>query len=101
MAYSLSGFVAPGFQPVAAAFAANFRRGEDSGAAMCVQHRGRTVVDLWGGMADDVRDTPWGTGTLVCLMGVKHLPEHAEYDIGYRFLHGDPGVGMAIGHKAH
>jgi CubicO group peptidase (beta-lactamase class C family) len=71
--YRLSGFVAPGFQPVADAFTANFRCGQDSGAALCVQHRGRTVVDLLGGMADEARDTPWGPATIVCLMSASKV----------------------------
>jgi CubicO group peptidase (beta-lactamase class C family) len=71
--YSLCGLVAPGFQPVADAFIANFRRDEDSGAALCVQHRGSTVVDLWGGMADEARDAPWGPGTIVCLMSASKV----------------------------
>lgn len=43
----LNGSVAPGFEPVAAAFAGNLRH--EIGAAVSVVRRGETVVDLWGG----------------------------------------------------
>jgi len=49
---SADGDVAPGFERVRDAFAGNFERNGDVGAAVCVYHRGRKVVDLWGGLAD-------------------------------------------------
>jgi len=43
------GKVEPGFEAVAEAFAANFERRGEHGAAVCVYAGGRPVVDLWGG----------------------------------------------------
>ncbi len=46
----VGGTVAKGFEPVREAFAANFERNGDVGAACCVHLEGRQVVDLWGGV---------------------------------------------------
>ena len=54
----------PGFDAVADAFAANFADHGDVGAAVCVYHRGRPVVDLWGGLADREVGRPWARDTL-------------------------------------
>ena len=43
------GAVESGFESVRQAFAANFERHGDVGAACCVYAEGRKVVDLWGG----------------------------------------------------
>ena len=61
----IDGDVAPGFAPVRDAFAANFRERGEVGAAVCVYHRGRPVVDLWGGIADPATQRPWNRDTLV------------------------------------
>ena len=50
------GSVEAGFEPVQAAFAANFERYGEVGAACCVYLEGRCVVDLTGGVT-----TPGGT----------------------------------------
>ncbi|MEU1512246.1 serine hydrolase domain-containing protein [Streptomyces sp. NPDC005811] len=60
----IQGEVAPGFEPVREAFAANFERHDDIGAAVCVYHRGRPVVDLWAGTADPDTGRPWTPDTL-------------------------------------
>lgn len=56
------GFVAPGFEAVRDCFEANLRETE-VGAAFAVHHRGRLVVDLWGGTADPATGRPWARGT--------------------------------------
>jgi CubicO group peptidase (beta-lactamase class C family) len=64
----IKGFVAPGFESAREAFAENFRREGDYqevGAALAAFHRGRRVVDLWGGWADGARTRPWEEDTLV------------------------------------
>jgi CubicO group peptidase (beta-lactamase class C family) len=64
----IQGEVADGFEPVRQAFADNFQRPGDFaevGAAVAVYHRGRCVVDLWGGHADKARTRPWTRDTLV------------------------------------
>jgi CubicO group peptidase (beta-lactamase class C family) len=58
------GFADEGFGPVADAFAENFRRGAEMGAACAVYHRGRLVVDLHGGTADASTGRPWTADTL-------------------------------------
>lgn len=54
----------PTFEAVADAFATNFAQHGDIGAAVCVYHRGRPVVDLWGGLADRDSGRPWDEDTL-------------------------------------
>lgn len=61
---TVDGFAEPGFSAVADAFAANFAERGDVGAAVCVYHRGRAVVDLWGGWADREAGRPWSRNTL-------------------------------------
>ncbi|MFE6101011.1 serine hydrolase domain-containing protein [Streptomyces laurentii] len=61
---TIDGEVAPGFESVREAFAANFIRHADIGAAVCVYLRGRPVVDLWGGIADRDAGRPWARDTL-------------------------------------
>ncbi|MEO7193942.1 MAG: serine hydrolase domain-containing protein [Pseudonocardiaceae bacterium] len=60
----IHGTTDPRFQAVRDAFAANFRDHGDVGAALCVYHRGRRVVDLWGGIADPTHGAPWVEDTL-------------------------------------
>ena len=55
----------PGFGVVADAFAANFERHGDVGAAFCLYQDGRVVVDAWGGLADPDGGRPWERDTLV------------------------------------
>jgi CubicO group peptidase (beta-lactamase class C family) len=61
---TVHGTVDPRFSAVGDAFAANFDRHGDVGAACCVYHRGRPVVDIWAGLADRARATPWTRDTL-------------------------------------
>jgi CubicO group peptidase (beta-lactamase class C family) len=62
------GSVAPGFEAARQAFAANFARDDDYrevGAAFAAFHKGRCVVDLWGGYRDRARTRLWTSDTLV------------------------------------
>ncbi|MFJ6074452.1 serine hydrolase domain-containing protein [Streptomyces sp. NPDC093065] len=61
---TINGEVAPGFELVREAFAANFTQHGDIGAAVCVYWHGRPVVDLWGGVADADTGRPWERDTL-------------------------------------
>jgi CubicO group peptidase (beta-lactamase class C family) len=61
----LSGQCAPAFAAVREAFAANFARRGEVGAAVCVIVDGTVVVDLAGGWADAARTRPWRADTLV------------------------------------
>lgn len=59
------GFVQDRFAPVRAAFAANLQDGTDIGASFCATLEGETVVDLWGGYADEARTRPWARDTII------------------------------------
>src|SRR5688572_13532422 len=52
------------------AFAGNFARLDEHGAAVAVWQDGRLVVDLWGGARDRAGTKPWVADTLVCMMSV-------------------------------
>ena len=60
----IGGRVAPGFEGVRDAFAANFVAHGEVGAGFSLVHDGRTVVDLWGGVADAATGAPYGEATL-------------------------------------
>jgi hypothetical protein len=51
----LEGHCDPRFAAVREAFAANFVEHGEIGAAVCIRIGDRTVVDLWGGFADEAR----------------------------------------------
>ncbi|MEV7153140.1 serine hydrolase domain-containing protein [Streptomyces misionensis] len=53
------GTVAEGFEPVREAFAANFARLGERGAAVAVYRDGHRVVDLWAGTKDVDGTAPW------------------------------------------
>ncbi|MFD7239948.1 serine hydrolase domain-containing protein [Streptomyces syringium] len=69
----VQGTVADGFEPVRDAFAGNFARRGERGAAVVVYRAGRKVVDLWGGAknadgpsdgsSDDAAAEPWTRDT--------------------------------------
>lgn len=66
----VEGHVEPQFAPVLDAFAANFERGQEVGAAVAVYHRGEPVVDLAAGMRDRTSDTPYTRETLQAVFSV-------------------------------
>ena len=43
----------------------NLASGADVGASFCATHEGETVVDIWGGYADEARTRPWEQDTIV------------------------------------
>ena len=61
---NVGGFVAPGWEPVEAAFAKNFELNEELGASTAVYHRGTKVVDIWGGSFDEAGERPYDDSTL-------------------------------------
>lgn len=61
----INGTVAPGFERVKDAFAANFEKHGEVGAAFSLYHRGVKVVDLWGGVADPESGRPWAEDSIV------------------------------------
>jgi len=62
---NIGGTVAPGFERVKDAFAANFEINDEVGAACSVYHRGKKVVDLWGGVADEETGRPWAEDSII------------------------------------
>src|SRR5580698_783435 len=47
-----SGYIEPGYEGLGAAFERNFADHGDVGASLCMYHRGRRAVHLWGGHTD-------------------------------------------------
>lgn len=64
MDISISGTVTEGFEPVKEVFTQLWEDIE-IGASLCVYHRGRKVVDLWGGFRDPAMTQPWRADTLI------------------------------------
>lgn len=61
------GTVEAGFEAVRFEFERNFRERKELGAAFAVYHRGKLVVDLWGGHRDHKREQPWQADTLTTI----------------------------------
>jgi len=59
------GFVADKFSRVRDAFEENFASGADVGASCCATVEGETVVDLWGGFADEAKTRLWEKDTII------------------------------------
>src|SRR5262245_2986554 len=70
----------PRFGTVREEFEGNFRERGEVGASVCVAVGGRTVVDLWGSVADRRTDRSWERDTLVvvwsCTKGAVALCAH-------------------------
>ncbi len=86
----LQGCVEPRFEPVVAAFRANFIEHGEVGASVCATHRGRTVIDLWGGLAER-RGRAWTRDTIgivfSCTKGATALCAHMLSEQGRLPLH--------------
>ncbi|MEJ7935495.1 serine hydrolase domain-containing protein [Sphingobium sp. AN558] len=65
---AVHGTVAPGYEPVRAAFEDNFASGKELGAHFAVYRDGAPLVDLWGGSADEAGTVPVTENTLYTLM---------------------------------
>ncbi|HEX5378527.1 MAG TPA: serine hydrolase domain-containing protein [Phenylobacterium sp.] len=59
------GFTHDRFAHVRDSFEGNLANGSDVGASFCATLEGETVVDLWGGWADEARTRPWERDTIV------------------------------------
>jgi CubicO group peptidase (beta-lactamase class C family) len=64
METTIGGHVDDGFEGVQEAFAYNFEKGRETGAALCVHVNGRPVVDIVGGHFDRKRSQPYDAETL-------------------------------------
>ena len=60
----IQGEVKGGFERVKDAFAENFDKHGDVGAAFALYHHGEKVVDVWGGIADVDTGRPWAEDSL-------------------------------------
>ena len=78
-----SGHVERGFEPLARELERQLHK-LGGGAALCVYHEGACVVDLWGGVRDDV-GTPWARDTMcVCFSTTKGVASTALHVLADR-----------------
>lgn len=56
---TLTGYYDNEFSSVYAEFEKNFTRRREAGASLQITHKGKIVVDLWGGIVDIDKKTPW------------------------------------------
>ena len=98
----VKGCVEPGFESVAEAFAKNFSDHGEVGAACALYHRGRAVVDLWGGLADSSTGRVWERDTIVLVFSaakgptatcINRLAEQGKLDIDLPIAHYWPEFG--------
>lgn len=61
----VGGFADEKFAAVREKFERNLQDGTDIGASFCVTKNGETIIDLWGGWADDAHTRPWEKDTIV------------------------------------
>ena len=69
------------------AFQQNFRLGEEISAQLCVVHRDKIVVDLWGSMSDpgydgDSLQTIWSSTKNLTALGVAMLVDRGLLSYG-------------------
>jgi CubicO group peptidase (beta-lactamase class C family) len=66
MTIEIHGTVAPGFEAVRDAFAANWEQHDEAGASVCATINGEIVFDLWGGSAAyDDGERAWEEDTII------------------------------------
>ena len=63
--HPISGFAAPGFEPVRDAFEANFAEESELGAGFSAYLDGQLIVELFGGFADRRKARAWDARTVV------------------------------------
>lgn len=85
------GFARDDFAGVHGVFEENLSTGHDVGASYCVTVDGETVVDLWGGFADEDRSRAWKQDTIVGVYSTTKtmtaltallLADHGALDLG-------------------
>ncbi len=83
----IHGSVEPGFEKVKEKFIENFKKGEEVGAACAAYHKGKKVVDLWGGYRDKKSKDPWKEDTMVLVFsttkGISGLAVALAHTKGY------------------
>lgn len=61
---TIGGFVVPGFEKVREQFEEHFESEGEVGAALCIEYKGKKVVDIWGGHQDGAKTKSWDENTL-------------------------------------
>lgn len=86
MAVKIEGACDPKFNRVKDAFAENFEKRNEVGAAAAIMLDGKSVVDIWAGHADQAKTRPWTRDTLVNVYsttkGVTAICAHRLADKG-------------------
>ncbi len=86
MALKIEGACDPKFNRVKEAFAENFEKRNEVGAAAAVMLDGKSVVDIWAGHADEAKTRPWTRDTIVNVYsttkGVTAICAHRLADQG-------------------
>lgn len=86
MAVKIEGTCDPKFNRVKDAFAENFEKRGEVGAAAAIMLDGKSVVDIWAGHADKEKSKPWARDTLVNVYsttkGVTAICAHRLADKG-------------------
>jgi CubicO group peptidase (beta-lactamase class C family) len=99
----VQGHTEAGFGSVRTRFEENFSARAEFGAGVTVIHRGRTVVDLWGGRRDSTA-TPWMQDTLVMIYSTTKplaaacalvLADRSQVDLDERVSRYWPEFGQA------
>lgn len=67
---TIQGACDPAFDQLREVMSASIDTGEDVGASVCVIHQGRTVVDIWGGVADVGTGEPWERDTIINVFSI-------------------------------
>ncbi len=67
----ITGYTAPGFEPVREAFEENFANDLELGAGFAAYLDGELIVDLEAGFTDRKKETPWTPDTLVPVYSVS------------------------------
>jgi CubicO group peptidase (beta-lactamase class C family) len=67
------GFCSDEYAPIRDAFETNFTEGLDIGASLHLTLEGETIVDLWGGHADN-EAIPWNQDTIACVYSATKIP---------------------------
>ena len=77
MSSNIGGFVADGFEKIEEVFQDIITQAPDSGAAVSIWHKGKNIVNLWGGLADRESKSAWNEDTKVvvfsCTKGLMSL----------------------------
>ncbi len=103
----LSGYVDPAFTAVADAFRLTLPEGRPGGAALCVYHRGRPVVDIWAGTRNRAGD-PWRHDTVSLSFSttkgivstlLHQLADRGEVDYDTPVAHYWPAFGRQDKHR--